>query len=88
MVKLNIRYQITLSDVLDHDTILWEGDDLGQARLEMEHIKNYGPEGYDQYVTLEEVYYDTDPDDVIEYNLIDEIIWYETVEDWEEANDE
>ena len=85
---VNVRYQITLSDVLDHDTILWEGDDLKRGQLEMERISTDGPEGYDQMVTLEEVYYDTDPDDVIEYNLIDEIVWYETVEDWEEANGE
>ena len=83
---VNVRYQITLEDVLDHSTVIWEGDDLGEARLEMEHLADIGPEGYDQMVILEEVYYDMDPDDVIEYNTIDEIIWFKEVEDWEKAN--
>ena len=48
----------------------------------MERLRTDGPEGYDQMVVFEEVYYDEDPDDVIEYNMIDEIIWFETVEDW------
>jgi len=83
---VNKRYQITLEDVLDHSTVIWEGDSLKRGQLEMERILTDGPEGYDQMVVFEEVYYDEDPDDVIEYNTIDEIIWYEDVEDWEKDN--
>ena len=79
---MNVRYQITLEDVLDHSTVIWEGNDLKRGQLEMERLRTDGPEGYDQMVVFEEVYYDEDPDDVIEYNMIDEIIWFETVEDW------
>ena len=82
---MTVKYQITLTDVLDHDTVLWEGDDLQQGQAQMEHLYNVGPQGYDMYLTLEEVFL-CDDGTLDYYEVIEGIEWYETVEEWEEAN--
>ena len=82
---LNKHYQISTEDVLDHNTILWEGESLREAQTEFNKIKQVGPEGYEQMAMLELVTTDDD-DNNIDYELIDEVVWYESVEEWEEAN--
>ena len=78
-------YQISVEDVLDHNTIVWEGDCKESAIIEFNKIKEIGPEGYEQMAMLELVTID-DEDRNVDYQLVDEVVWYADVEEWEAAN--
>ena len=82
---MNKHYQISTEDVLDHNTILWEGESLTEAQTEFNKVKQVGPEGYEQMAMLELVTTDSE-DNNIDYELIDEVVWYETVGEWEADN--
>ena len=77
-----LKYRVTVTDIFGHDTVLWEGKWLTDGQENMECCNYHGNQDYDQYVVLEKVTYDENGK-AIQYDLIDELVWFDTVEDWE-----
>jgi hypothetical protein len=80
-----VKYQITLEDALDHGTVVWEGESLEDGFAELNSLRKVGAEAYDMSVELERLIMD-DNGDIDDYEYIDGIVWYESVEDWEVAH--
>ena len=71
-----MSYTVTLDDYYGHSTIEWEGEDEKEG---MEYLKSMVCEDYDLMAYLEKVNGD-------EWELIEEVVWFEDEEAWEKAH--